>query len=197
MTGLSLTNYAVYQFMPEILQGPNKFSLTQYTFIYSTALFFAFLGYFAFGSLTEKYGRRKLTMWYCLYCVALGIPLYKTLIWASVTRSMTIALIAAVLAASLKLAWGMVPAYLSERFPTKTRSVGGGFGYALGSLLGGAGVTPIVGLIHHIPAVMAIEGPNELWLSASAALTIGSLIAFLGLFFSPETKGTNLEDVGT
>jgi MHS family proline/betaine transporter-like MFS transporter len=197
MTGLSLTNYAVYEFIPKILKGPGKFNLVQYTFIYGVALFCAFAGYFLYGWLTDKYGRRKLTLWYCLYCIALGVPLYKTLIWASVTRSMAIAIVAAILAASLKLAWGMVPAYLSERFPTKTRSVGAGFGYSLGSLLGGAGVTPLVGLFHHIPVIMSIEGPNELWLSASAALTIGAMIAFVGLLFSPETRGIDLEKVGS
>ena len=197
MTGLSLTNYAVYEFIPKILQGPDKFNLTQYTFIYGTALFFAFIGYFFYGWLTDKYGRRRLTLWYCVYCVLLGIPLYKTLIWASVTRSMAIAMVAAILAASLKLAWGMVPAYLSERFPTKTRSVGAGFGYALGSLLGGAGVTPLVALFHHIPVILSIEGPDELWLSASAALTIGAIIAFVSLLFSPETKNVDLKQVGS
>lgn len=196
MTGLSLTNYAVYEFIPKILQGPDKFNLTQYTFIYGTALFCAFIGYFFYGWFTDRYGRRRVTLWYCLYCIALGIPLYKTLIWASVTRSMAIAIAAAILAASLKLAWGMVPAYLSERFPTKTRSVGAGFGYALGSLLGGAGVTPLVGLFHQIPAIMSIEGTDELWLSASAALTIGAIIAFVGLLYSPETKGVDLKNVG-
>ncbi len=196
MTGLSLTNYAVYEFIPKILQGPDKFNLVQYTFIYGVALFCAFAGYFLYGWLSDKFGRRKLTLWYCLYCVVLGIPLYKILIWASVTRSMAIAIVAAILAASLKLAWGMVPAYLSERFPTKTRAVGAGFGYTLGSLLGGAGVTPLVGLFHHIPAIMSIEGPDELWLSASAALTIGAMIAFVSLLFSPETKNVDLREVG-
>lgn len=41
----------------------------------------------------------------------LGIPLYKILIYAAVHRSLPLALAAAILAASFKVAWGIVPAY--------------------------------------------------------------------------------------
>jgi MFS family permease len=192
MTGLFLVDYAVYQFIPKILKGPDKFNLIQYTFIYGVALFCAFIGYNFYGWLSDKLGRRRLTLWYCLYCIVLGIPLYKTLIWAAVTKSMAIAIVAAILAASLKLAWGIIPAYLSERFPTKTRSVGVGVGYSAGALVGGAGITPLVALIHEMPPIVAIEGPSELWLSASAVLTLGAIITFLSLLWSPETKDLEL-----
>jgi MFS transporter, MHS family, proline/betaine transporter len=192
MTGLFLTDYAVYQFIPKILKGPGKFDMVEYTFIYGIALFCAFLGYNLYGRLSDRWGRRRLTMWYCLYCVIMGIPLYQILINAALSRSMAIAIVAAILAASLKLAWGIIPAYLSERFPTKTRSVGVGFGYSAGALVGGAGITPLVAMFHEIPAIGSIEGPKELWLSASAVLTIGAIITFCSLWLSKETKDIDL-----
>jgi MFS family permease len=131
-------------------------------------------------------------MWYCLYCIIMGIPLYQILINAAMSRSMAVAIVAAIFAASLKLAWGIIPAYLSERFPTKTRSVGVGFGYSAGALVGGAGITPLVAMFHEIPAISAIEGPKELWLSASGVLTIGAMITFLSLWLSHETKDIDL-----
>jgi MHS family proline/betaine transporter-like MFS transporter len=199
MTGLFFTDYAIYQFIPQILKGPDKFNLVQYTFIYGVALFCAFIGYNVYGRLADMWGRKRLTMWYCLIITVCAIPLYQVLIKASLAKSITIAVVAAIMAGMLKLAWGVIPAYLSERFPTKTRAVGVGFGYSAGALVGGAGVTPLVGLFHMIPAIAAIEGPKELWLSASCVLTLGAIITFLSLLWSPETKDINLstgEDTG-
>ncbi len=192
MTGLFLTDYAVYQFLPAILQGPGKFDLVRYTFIYGFALLCAFLGYNLYGRLSDRWGRRKMTMWYCLGVALLGVPLYKLLIYAASTRSLGLALAAAVLAACFKLAWGIVPAYLSEMFPTRTRSCGVGLGYSAGALVGGGCIVPLVGLLHGLPAVSAIEGGQELWLSASCALTLGAVITFLSLLGSPETKDVDL-----
>lgn len=135
-------------------------------------------------------------MWYCAAIVLVAVPLYKILMAAAYARNFRLALIAAVVAGSMKLAWGVVPAYLCERFPTKSRSVGVGFGYSAGSLVGGAGITPLVALFHMVPFILAVEGPSELWLSASTILTIGATITFLSLLASPETKDLKLSDIG-
>jgi len=196
MTGLFLTDYAIYAFIPKILQGKNKFGLTDYTLIYGVALFCASIGYNVYGWLSDRLGRKRLTQWYCVAVVILGIPLYHILINAAYSRSFGLAMVGAVLAGGLKLAWGVVPAYLCERFPTKSRSVGVGFGYSAGALVGGAGITPLVALFHIVPFIAAVEGSSELWLSASSVLTIGAAITFVSLLFSPETKHLELSEVG-
>lgn len=193
MTGLFLTDYSVYGFLPNILTlGGRGFDATTYSLIYGFALFCAFLGYNFYGWLSEIVGRRKLTMYYCVFLVAFGVPVYYVLYHAALSRNIMIALIGTVMAGMLKLAWGVVPSYLSERFPTKRRAVGVGFGYSSGALIG-AWFSIYVWWAHSIPFIKAIEG-DDMWLSPAVILTIGAVMTFVSLIFSPETKDVELDD---
>jgi len=76
--------------------------------------------------------------------------------------------------------WGVVPTYLSERFPTAVRSVGAGFAYHAGAALGA--LTPTV--------VGAMQDANWPLPRAMATCIVGSLIAVIGLLsLGPETRG--------
>ena len=194
MTGLFLTDYSVYGFLPNILTlGGRGFDTTTYSLIYGFALFMAFLGYNFYGWLSDFVGRKKLTMWYCVFLVIFGIPVYYVLYNAAIARNLGMAVVGTVMAAMLKLAWGAIPAYLSERFPTKRRSVGVGFGYSSGALLG-AWFSIYVWWAHNIPFITSIE-KGDMWLSPAVILTIGAIMTFVSLIFSPETKGLALSDI--
>ncbi len=112
---------------------------------------------------------------------------------AVLVKNIPLAVAGTVMAAMCKLAWGMLPAYLSERFPTKRRAVGLGFGYSSGALIG-AWFSIYVWWAHKIPVVKAIEG-NDLWLSPAVILVIGAMITFVGMYLGPETNGIALNDV--
>lgn len=192
MTGLFLTDYSVYGFLPNILTlGGRGFDQTTYSLIYGFALFCAFLGYNFYGWLSEIVGRRKLTMYYCVFLVAFGVPVYYVLYHAALSRNILIALIGTTMAGMLKLAWGVVPSYLSERFPTKRRAVGVGFGYSSGALIG-AWFSIYVWWAHSIPFIKTIE-KDDMWLSPAVILTIGAVMTFVSLLFSPETKDADLD----
>ncbi len=194
MTGLFLTDYSVYGFLPNILTlGGRGFDTTTYSLIYGFALFMAFLGYIFYGWISDFYGRKNLTMGYCVFLIIFGVPSYYVLYNAAVTRNVTLAVVGAIMAAMLKLAWGVVPAYLSERFPTSRRAVGVGFGYSSGALLG-AWFSVYVWWAHRIPFIAAIE-KKDMWLSPAVILTIGAVMTFVSLFFSPETKTVELSSV--
>ena len=194
MSGLFLTDYSVYGFLPNILTlGGRGFDTTTYSLIYGFALFMAFLGYNLYGWASDILGRRKLTMWYCVFLIAFGIPVYYVLYNAAVARNLALAILGTTMASMLKLAWGIVPAYLCERFPTKRRAVGVGFGYSSGALLG-AWFSAYVWWAHQVPFIQAVE-KNDMWLSPAVVLTVGAVMTFASLMYSPETKGVELSAV--
>jgi MFS transporter, MHS family, proline/betaine transporter len=195
MTGLFLTDYSVYGFLPSILTLNGRgFDTTTFSLIYGFALFLSFLGYNLYGWMSDKVGRKKLTLWYCVFLVLFGIPVYYVLYNAAVARSIGMAILGTCMAGMLKLAWGMLPAYLCERFPTETRATGVGFGYSSGAIVG-AWFNVYVLLAHKIPFISAIE-KQDLWLSPAVILSIGAVMTFVSLLFSPETKDLELAEVG-
>jgi MFS transporter, MHS family, proline/betaine transporter len=195
MTGLFLTDYSVYGFLPNILTLKGRgFDTTTYSLIYGFALFMAFLGYNFYGWLSDRTGRKILTQWYCVFLVVFGIPVFYVLYHAALQRNLWMAVVGTVMAAMLKLAWGVVPSYLCERFPTRRRAAGVGFGYSSGALLG-AWFSIYVWWAHKIPFIAAIE-KQDMWLSPAVILTVGSIMTFASLWFSPETKDLRLDEVG-
>jgi MFS family permease len=194
MAGLFLTDYSVYGFLPNLLTLSGRgFSPTTYSLIYGFALFMAFLGYNFYGWLSDYTGRKILTQWYCVFLIVFGIPVFYVLYHAALAHNLRMALIGTVMAGMLKLAWGIVPAYLCERFPTSRRATGVGFGYSSGALIG-AWFGVYVWWAHKIPFIAHIE-KQDLWLSPAVILTIGALMTIGSLFFSPETKDLHLDEV--
>ncbi len=195
MTGLFLTDYSVYGFLPNLLTlGGRGFNPTTYSLIYGFALFIAFLGYNFYGWLSDFTGRKSLTQWYCVFLIFFGIPVYYVLYHAALEHDILKAVLGTCMAGMLKLAWGIVPAYLCERFPTSRRATGVGFGYSSGAILG-AWFGAYVWWAHKIPFIANIE-KQDLWLSPAVILTIGALMTMGSLFFSPETKHLQLDEVG-
>ena len=77
-------------------------------------------------------------------------------------------------------AWGMVPSYLTERFPTAARAIGAGFAYHAGAALGS--FTPaFIGFLQD--GGMAVADAMALCIAAAGVLVIA--LIWLG----PETRG--------
>jgi SHS family lactate transporter-like MFS transporter len=79
--------------------------------------------------------------------------------------------------------FGVVPGYLSERFPTAARAVGAGFSYQAGAALASMGPT-IIGNLHD--RGMALSSAMALCIAVSGLLVL--LLVWLG----PETRGREL-----
>ena len=82
-------------------------------------------------------------------------------------------------------AWGIVPGYLSERFPTDARAVGTGFAYHVGAGLGAFTPYLIGGLKDSgMPLATAMLG----------CMAIAGVLVLLMLWVGPETRGRELAE---
>jgi SHS family lactate transporter-like MFS transporter len=81
-------------------------------------------------------------------------------------------------------AWGIVPGYLSERFPTEARAVGTGFAYHVGAGLGS--FTPfLIGALQ--------DRGMALNTAMLGCIVTAGLLVILLLWLGPETRGKALE----
>jgi SHS family lactate transporter-like MFS transporter len=79
--------------------------------------------------------------------------------------------------------WGMVPTYLSERFPTEARGVGSGFSYHAGAAVGSLTPTVLGWLVDS-----GWRLPNAMALCIASSLVVVVAMLWLG----PETRGRQL-----
>lgn len=81
-------------------------------------------------------------------------------------------------------AWGIVPGYLSERFPTEVRGVGTGFSYHVGVGIGA--LSPyLIGLMQ--------DAGTQLQTAMFRCIVAGGIGVILLLWLGPETRGRKLE----
>ena len=81
-------------------------------------------------------------------------------------------------------AWGIVPGYLAERFPTEARGVGTGFAYHVG-----------VGLASQAPFLIGRlqDGGMDLSRAMAACIATAGVFVVVLLWLGPETRGRSLD----
>jgi MFS transporter, SHS family, lactate transporter len=136
-------------------------------------------GAFICGRLSEtRLGRRGSAVLMILVGVA-AVPLY---LFSAGTAGLLIG--AATMGVFGTGAFGVVPTYLSERFPTATRGVGAGFAYQTGAALAAVGPTLIGSLRDNgvaLPSGMAV------------CIVASGVLAIVLFWMGPETRGWKLE----
>jgi SHS family lactate transporter-like MFS transporter len=137
-------------------------------------------GAFVCGRLSETgLGRRGAALLITLIGLA-ATPLY---LFSETTATLTIG--AAVMGVFGTGAFGVIPTYLAERYPTAARGVGAGFSYQAGASLAAIGPT-LIGSMR--------DGGMALG-AAMAICMVGSGVLFMILMWlGPETRGWRLEN---
>lgn len=143
------------------------------------------------GWLADKYGRRPAQL-----VTTAGIAVFGLLFGLLISPELTgvgadvdkgrLILFLAIGMSLMGLTFGSMSAILPELFPTNVRYTGSGIAYNVASILGAA-ITPFIAV--YLNAQMGVSAVG--WY-----LTFAAVITLIALWFSPETKHADLENVG-
>src|SRR6202000_3245068 len=138
----------------------------------------ALLGGIFFGSLSERFGRKRTIIAAALLALPV-IPLF-----AYGGSLYTLAIGSFIMQFMVQGAWGVVPAYLTELSPAPVRAIFPGLAYQLGNLLTSRNLViqpPLADKWHSYPPVL-------LWTVVVVAVVLAIVTAF-----GRESRGTELQ----
>jgi SHS family lactate transporter-like MFS transporter len=128
LAGMNAMSHGSQDLYATFLEKDRGFSTGQVSLLSAIAAVGAILGGIAFGTLSQRLGRRNVIM----LCAALGaccVPL-----WAFGANIALSALGAFALQFFIQGSWGVIPAHLNELSPPQARGTFPGFTYQLGNL---------------------------------------------------------------
>jgi MFS transporter, SHS family, lactate transporter len=136
------------------------------------------IGSLAFGALSEQWGGRRGAS---PVGVIIGLATAPLFLFSSTPGGL---LLGAALFGFFSIgSWGIVPGYLSERFPTEARGVGTGFTYHVGVGIG-ATAPYLIGALQDSGTALATA---MFW-----SVLAGGLFVLVLLWLGPETRGREL-----
>ena len=136
------------------------------------------IGSVALGAMSERWGGRRGSATLGMAVGMLSVPLYLF------AESPAVLVLGAWLMGFFAAgAWGMVPGYLSERFPTEARGVGTGFAYHAG-----------VGIGSYAPFLIGRlqDGGTDLRVAMASCMVTAGVLCVALLWLGPETRGRTL-----
>jgi SHS family lactate transporter-like MFS transporter len=129
MTGFNAFSHGTQDLYPTFLEKDHHFSATLTGTIAIVYTIGALLGGVFFGTLSERFGRKRTIILASLLALPM-IPLY-----ALSHSALALATGAFLMQFMVQGAWGVVPAYLSELSPGPVRATFPGLAYQLGNLI--------------------------------------------------------------
>ena len=143
MTAFNFFSHGTQDLYPTFLQVEHKLSPHAVGIIAVVYNLGAICGGILFGSLSERFGRRR-----CIVIAALlSLPVIP--LWAFSASPVLLAVGAFLMQFFVQGAWGVVPVHLNELSPDTARGTFPGFVYQLGNLLASVNATLQAGIATH------------------------------------------------
>jgi SHS family lactate transporter-like MFS transporter len=175
MTAFNFFSHGTQDLYPTFLRVQHGFSPHEVGLIAVIYNIGAIIGGISFGSLSERFGRRRIIV------IAALLSLLVMPLWAFSTDAIWLAVGAFFMQIMVQGAWGVVPVHLNELSPDEARGTFPGFTYQLGNLIASVNAP--------LQATMAAHyGGNYALALAAVAGTIAVVIALLTAF-GIEAKG--------
>ncbi len=135
MTAFNFFSHGTQDLYPTFLQVQHHFSPHEVGLIAVIYNIGAIIGGLSFGSLSEKFGRRRVII------IAAMLSLFVLPLWAFSTSAIWLATGAFLMQVMVQGAWGVIPVHLNELSPDEARGTFPGFVYQLGNLIASVNAT--------------------------------------------------------
>src|SRR6202034_1512395 len=143
MTAFNFFSHGTQDLYPTFLEVEHKLSAHAVGIIAVVYNIGAICGGILFGTLSERFGRRR-----CIIIAALfSLPVIP--LWAFSNSPVTLAIGAFLMQFAVQGAWGVVPVHLNELSPDTARGTFPGFVYQLGNLIASVNATLQAGIAAH------------------------------------------------
>jgi len=181
MTAFNFFSHGTQDLYPTFLQGQHGMSADEVGLIAVIYNIGAIIGGVAFGSLSERFGRRRTII------LAAVLSLFVLPLWAFSTTLVWLAIGAFFMQVMVQGAWGVVPVHLNELSPDDARGTFPGFTYQVGNLIASVNAT--------LQAAIAVHYGNDYGFAlALVAGTVAVAIAILAAV-GIEAKGIKFGEI--
>ncbi|GAA4903144.1 MFS transporter [Streptomonospora salina] len=184
MSGMWLSLQTAVSMMPGFLTGVLKvpdMAVTVATIVFFTVLMGAYLG---IGRVADAWGRRPVLILFGVLTATVVPALYWLLTATAEPGEGVVAtlVLAGTVVVVANTPWGILSAYIPERFPVEVRASGFGVGYTFAVIIPSLYSFFLVWLSHLMPYEYA----------QIPLVVLGGLLAVAGALMGPETKGADL-----
>jgi len=183
MTGLMYAWYTSMGFMPTFLHQYVGLERPQVATMMIAATISSLLGHVFTGFISQYIGRRKTLTIFMAVAIALTVPAMVGLYSVTNISEKIFYLVVFVFVATT--GFGLIPAFLSERFLTEVRNSACGFVYNGGLIVGSWSPLIAINLLSNagsfIPFVLSLN------------IMIGLTVALVGARLNPETRDADLD----